>query len=210
MALCPGLPRWASTRKVKQIWILLEQEKVSGSGTRWAICKSASRTRQATTPAPHCSVFYRPDAFLRTTYSVKANIPKSLKSVNFWQSYSKNRKLDVMGTQRTCRCIATTSIFYTSHAWCSETLEKKSQISLPYHPYSIQGQISPEYLVKKIKMMAVTGSRNAEVSRLVLRSKFWTLSQTWPRRYGFSLSFGFEHFSVGLMYLPSFNITDKW
>jgi len=61
-ALCPGLPRWASTRKVKQIWILLEQEKVSGSGTHWAICKSASRTRQATTPAPHCSVFYRPDA----------------------------------------------------------------------------------------------------------------------------------------------------
>jgi len=26
-ALCPGLPRWASTRKVKQIfWILLKQE----------------------------------------------------------------------------------------------------------------------------------------------------------------------------------------
>ena len=25
-ALCPGLPRWAGTRKVKPIWILLEQE----------------------------------------------------------------------------------------------------------------------------------------------------------------------------------------
>jgi len=31
-ALCPGLPRWAGTRKVKPIWILLEQETVSGSG----------------------------------------------------------------------------------------------------------------------------------------------------------------------------------
>ena len=61
-ALFPGLPRWASTRKVKPIWILLKQETVSGSGIRWAICKSAPRSRQTTTPAPHRSVFYRPDA----------------------------------------------------------------------------------------------------------------------------------------------------
>ena len=26
-ALCPGLPRWAGTRKVKPIWILLKQER---------------------------------------------------------------------------------------------------------------------------------------------------------------------------------------
>ena len=38
MALCPGLPGWASTRKVKPIWILLKQETVSGSGIRWDIC----------------------------------------------------------------------------------------------------------------------------------------------------------------------------
>ena len=31
-ALFPGLPGWASTRKVKPIWILLKQEAVSGSG----------------------------------------------------------------------------------------------------------------------------------------------------------------------------------
>jgi len=61
-ALCPGLPGWAGTRRVKPIWILLKQETVSGSGIRWAICKSASRSRQTTTPAPHRSVFYRPDA----------------------------------------------------------------------------------------------------------------------------------------------------
>ena len=62
MAPCPGLPRWAGTRKVKPIWILLKQETVSGSGISWAICKSAHRSRQITTPAPHRSVFYRPDA----------------------------------------------------------------------------------------------------------------------------------------------------
>ena len=57
-----GLPRSAGTRKVKPIWILLEQETVSGSGISWAICKSAPRSRQITTPAHHYSVFYRPDA----------------------------------------------------------------------------------------------------------------------------------------------------
>jgi len=38
------------------MWIFLEQETVSGSGIRWggwAICKSAPRSRQITTPAPH-------------------------------------------------------------------------------------------------------------------------------------------------------------
>ena len=54
--------RWAGTRKVKPIWILLKQETVSVNDISWAICKSAPRSRQITTPAPHHSVFYRPDA----------------------------------------------------------------------------------------------------------------------------------------------------
>ena len=62
MALHPGLPGWAGTRKVKPIWISLKQETLSGSGISWAICKSAPRSRQITTPAPDHSVFYRPDA----------------------------------------------------------------------------------------------------------------------------------------------------
>jgi len=62
MALFPGLPRWAGTRKVKPIWILLKQETVSGSSISWAICKSAPSSKQITMPAPHHSVFYRPDA----------------------------------------------------------------------------------------------------------------------------------------------------
>jgi len=36
MTLCPGLPGWAGTRKVKPVWILLKQETVSGSGISWA------------------------------------------------------------------------------------------------------------------------------------------------------------------------------
>ena len=63
--LFPGLPGWAGTRKVKPIWILLKQETVSGSGS-WAICKSAPCSRQITMPAPHRSVFYRPDALPAT------------------------------------------------------------------------------------------------------------------------------------------------
>jgi len=39
---------------------LLEQEIVSGIS--WAICKSAPRPRQITTPSRHHSVFYGPDA----------------------------------------------------------------------------------------------------------------------------------------------------
>ena len=53
----PGLPRWAGTRKVKPIWILLKQETESSKGISWAICKSAPRCRQITTPEPHNSVF---------------------------------------------------------------------------------------------------------------------------------------------------------
>ena len=52
-----GTTRWAGTRKVKPIWILLKQETVSGSGIRWAICKFAPRSSHITTPVPRHSVF---------------------------------------------------------------------------------------------------------------------------------------------------------
>ena len=41
-----------------------EAREVSGSGISWAICKSAPRSRQITTPAPHHSVFTGRMAFL--------------------------------------------------------------------------------------------------------------------------------------------------
>ena len=69
-ALFPGLPGWAGTRKVKPIWILLKQETVNGSDISWAIGKSAPRSREITMPAPHHSVFYRPDALPATQPTV--------------------------------------------------------------------------------------------------------------------------------------------
>ena len=62
----------ASTRKVKQIWILLKQETASGSGTSWAICKSASRSRQITMPASHPSFLQTGCPSCHPTNSVKA------------------------------------------------------------------------------------------------------------------------------------------
>jgi len=47
-----GTTRVSQYQKGKTIWILLKQEIVSGSGISWAICKSAPRSRQITTPAP--------------------------------------------------------------------------------------------------------------------------------------------------------------
>ena len=61
-ALFPGLPGWAGTRKVKPIWILLKQETVSGGGINWAYASLHLAPDRITTPAPHHSVFYRPDA----------------------------------------------------------------------------------------------------------------------------------------------------
>ena len=62
MAFFSGTTRVSRYQKVKPIWILLEQETVSGSGISWVICKSAPRSRQITTPTPTTQVFYRPDA----------------------------------------------------------------------------------------------------------------------------------------------------
>jgi len=53
-ALFPGLPRWAGTRKVKPIWILLKQETVSGN--EWhqlghmQVCTSLQIDNHASTP----------------------------------------------------------------------------------------------------------------------------------------------------------------
>ena len=84
-ALCSGLPRWASTRKVKPIWILLKDETVSGSGISWATCQSARRSRQITMPAPHHSVFLQAGCpSCRQTNGVKAL--KAL--ISKWQNIS--------------------------------------------------------------------------------------------------------------------------
>ena len=65
---------WVSRyQKGKTIWILLEQKTVSGSGISWAICKSAPRSRQITTPVlPPLCFLQAGCPSCRPTNSVKA------------------------------------------------------------------------------------------------------------------------------------------
>ena len=65
-----GTTRVSRYEKGKPIWVLLKQDTMSGSGISWAVCKSAPRSRQITTPAPQRSVFYRPDALPATQPTV--------------------------------------------------------------------------------------------------------------------------------------------
>ena len=82
-SLFPGLSGWAGARKVKLIWISLKQETVSGSSISWVVCKSAPRSRQITTPAPHHSVFYRLDA-------IPAAQPTASKHWRHYSCYQEN------------------------------------------------------------------------------------------------------------------------
>jgi len=51
MALCPGLPGWAGTKKVKPIWILLKQETVrQRMAVESAVCTSLQTDNHASTP----------------------------------------------------------------------------------------------------------------------------------------------------------------
>jgi len=72
--LCPGLPGWVGTRRVKPIWILLKQETMSVSGVSWAICKSAPCFRQITAPTntPPLSFLQAGHPSCRPANSVKA------------------------------------------------------------------------------------------------------------------------------------------
>ena len=94
-ALWPGLPRWAGTRKVKPIWILLKQEIVSGSDISWAICKSALCSRQIATPAPQHSFFLQTGCpSCRPTNSIKAlyNLYNGRKTVVVYTHICNNLK----------------------------------------------------------------------------------------------------------------------
>ena len=68
--LCPGLvtTRVSQYQKGKTNLDLLKQETVSGIS--WAMCKSAPTSGPITMPAPHHSVFYRPDALPATQPTV--------------------------------------------------------------------------------------------------------------------------------------------
>ena len=78
------LVSWYQKDKTKTNLDFLEQETVNGSGISWAICKSAPRPRQTTTPTAHYSVFYMLDALPAAQPTVwKHWRHKALKIVNF-------------------------------------------------------------------------------------------------------------------------------
>ena len=70
-ALFPGLSGWASTRKVKPIWISLKQEMVSGSSISWAASLHLAPDRYHTSSSP-LSFLQAGCPSCRPTNSVKA------------------------------------------------------------------------------------------------------------------------------------------
>jgi len=61
---------------------------VSGSGISWAICKSAPRSRQITTPVPQHSIFLQAGhPSCRPTNSVKA-----LKAFSQWKTFCYTKR----------------------------------------------------------------------------------------------------------------------
>ena len=110
MALCPGLPRWASTRKVKPIWISLQQETGSGSGITWAICKSAPRS----TPAPHHSVLQAGFPSCYPTNSIKAL--KAKRSDVYFHRYAGRQTDKLITMPTTGRVINNMLQYMTSKA----------------------------------------------------------------------------------------------
>ena len=93
MTLFLGLPRWAGTRKIKPIWILLKQETVSGSGISWAICKSVPCSRQTTTPAPTTLFFTGQMPFLPPNQHKALTIRTTLSTsqIHKRETYSTSR-----------------------------------------------------------------------------------------------------------------------
>ena len=141
----PGISGWASTRKVKPIRILLKQETVSGSGISWAICKSAPRSIQTTTPAPHCSVFLQAGCpSCHPTYSVKAlKMVIHLSSIHLERfdcsrfplnlmQYCKYSEADTYDTLPPCCCLLSESSSFDTYL-----------TSLPLYVYNIGAQSKP-------------------------------------------------------------------
>jgi len=64
--VCVCVTRVSRFKKGKANLDFTEARIVNGSGINWSTGKSAPHCRQITTPAPHHSVFYRPNALLAT------------------------------------------------------------------------------------------------------------------------------------------------
>ena len=68
---------------------------MSGSGISWAVCKSAPRSRQITTPASHHSVFYRPDV-LPAAQPTASKHYQAIRRGQIWAGQSMTPKLPLL------------------------------------------------------------------------------------------------------------------
>jgi len=126
MTLFQGLPRWAGTRKVKPIWILLKQERVSGNSISWATCKSAPRSRQITMPAFHLSGFLQAGCpSYRPTNSVKA----LLSIGNIWHEPKVNSSGDAAFRCQYCSNLLLTFLLNGMIFWTHHKLGKGHNVS---------------------------------------------------------------------------------
>ena len=136
---------------------LLKHETVSGSGISWAICKSAPSSREITMPAPHHSVFYRPDALPAAQPTVSKHCPFYLQcnkicdiirttTSNFaWTVYCLSI---IQETQRTTYWVAGT--------WpaCSTDSVKQLFLSTAYNGFNDRiRKASPLLPLKKLDFM---------------------------------------------------------
>jgi len=70
----------------------------------WATCKSAPRSRQITTPAPHHSDFYRPDALPAAQPTASKNCASTIEYINLTYLHSLQTQ-PAMGTDlKRCKC----------------------------------------------------------------------------------------------------------
>ena len=88
-----GTTRVSRYQKCKPVWISLKQETVNGSGFSWAVCKSAPRSRQITTPAPYHSVFTGRMPFLTPNQQRQCTEGKGTERHTCAENYNKTLKV---------------------------------------------------------------------------------------------------------------------
>ena len=151
-ALFPGLSGWASTRKVKPVWILLKQKTVSGSDISWAVCKSAPRSRQITTPAPHHSVFYRPDAVPDAQPTASKHWRQQL------TAHAPNHIGCEWGRKSVNVTIVCDAVFRASNVECMGLCSRRCTVSPP-HCVTSTAMMTSMLLLMVVVMRMVVGGR---------------------------------------------------
>ena len=108
---------------------------MSGSGISWAICKSASRSRQITTPAHHHSRFFTGQMpFLSPNQQSQSTVPVNTTlnhiTINWLRNlcHNSNNKIykKLRYRQATMRCVVSVEISPTATQQCRNYLYDKS------------------------------------------------------------------------------------